>query len=128
MMGRFKDHRRSGWPAVSLTTDTSVLTAIANDYGYEHVFERQVQVLCGPADVLVCMSTSGTSKNVLLAAEAARRNESTVLAFTGHDGSALAALAHTTLIVPSTDTARIQEAHIFIGHVLCGLLEEELAQ
>lgn len=121
-VGRFRRERR-GLPSIALTTDTSVLTSIGNDYGYEQVFSRQVEALCTEGDVLVGISTSGSSKNVCLAMEAGRQLGAFTVAFTGEGGGALAEIAHATLCVPSKDTARIQEGHILCGHMLCDWVE-----
>jgi D-sedoheptulose 7-phosphate isomerase len=123
LVGRFCRERR-GLPSVALTTDTSVLTSIANDYGYEHVFRRQVEAMCTPGDVVVGISTSGNSKNVCLAFEAARSIGAVTVAFTGQAGGAIASLADETLRIPSSDTPRIQEGHILCGHMLCDYIEK----
>jgi D-sedoheptulose 7-phosphate isomerase len=122
LVGRFKQERR-GLPAVALTTDTSALTAIANDYGYEHVFARQVEALAAPGDVVVALSTSGNSPNVVRAVEAAARIGCAAIALTGRDGGTLGKLAQVHLNVPHDDTARVQEAHITLGHILCDCVE-----
>jgi len=114
-----------GLPAVALTTDSSLLTAHANDAGFESVFARQVQALGAPGDVLLCISTSGRSPNVLLAAEAARARNLKVVVLSGADGP-LAGLAHVAIRVPSTDTQHIQECHLAIGHVLSALVKSAL--
>jgi D-sedoheptulose 7-phosphate isomerase len=126
LVGRFR-RERAPLPALALTTDTSVLTAVGNDYGYDDIFSRQVLGLMLPEDVLLCISTSGKSANVVAAAEVARSLGALVLAFTGQTESPLSAVAHVTLRVPSTDTARIQECHILAGHILCELLENSNA-
>lgn len=124
LVGRFK-RERSGYAAVALTTDTSILTAVGNDYGFESVFSRQVDALACAGDVLLCFSTSGESINVVSAAELARTLGVTVLAFTGNfRNSALSQQAHHTLCVGSTDTARVQECHILVGHILCDMVEQ----
>lgn len=125
LIGRFIDDRRS-LPAVALTTDTSALTAIANDYGYEQVFSRQIEGLAVPGDVLIAISTSGNSANVNRAAVSARERQCEVIGLSGKSGGALAALCDTALVVPSDITARIQESHILIGHILCDLIEQSL--
>lgn len=125
LIGRFIDDRRS-LPAVALTTDTSALTAIANDYGYEQVFSRQIEGLAVPGDVLIAISTSGNSANVNRAAVSARERQCQVIGLSGKSGGALAALCDTALVVPSDITARIQESHILIGHILCDLIEQSL--
>lgn len=121
---RFK-LERGGLPAVALTTDTSILTAVGNDYGYEQVFSRQAQALMCPGDVLLCLSTSGNSQNVVLAARTAREDMGcTVLAMTGKGNSNLSKIAHCTLRVNSRNTARIQEAHILAAHIICEEIDE----
>lgn len=121
-VGRFR-RERQGLASIALTTDTSILTSIGNDYGYEHVFRRQVEALCRPGDVAVGISTSGNSKNVCLALEAARALGAFTVALTGQGGGAMAGIADATLCVASKDTARIQEAHILCGHILCDLVD-----
>jgi phosphoheptose isomerase len=123
LVGRFVVERRP-LAAIALTTDTSALTAIANDYGYEHVFSRQVQALGAPGDVLIAITTSGTSKNVVAAVEAARGCGMKVIGLTGGKGAAFVASCDAGIAVPSTNTARIQELHITIGHVLCEAIDE----
>jgi D-sedoheptulose 7-phosphate isomerase len=122
LMGRFRRERR-GLPSIALTTDTSILTAIGNDYGYERVFERQVEALCAKGDVVVGISTSGNSRNVCAALETARRMGAFTVALTGEGGGAMADLADATLRIASKDTARIQEGHILCGHMLCDWVE-----
>ena len=112
--------------AVALTTDTSALTAIGNDLGFEQLFARQVQALGRRGDLAVGISTSGKSRNVILALEAARAMGITPAALSGNDGGQLKGLADPLLIVPSRTTARIQEMHILLGQMLCGALEREL--
>jgi D-sedoheptulose 7-phosphate isomerase len=114
---------RPGLPALALTANPSVLTAAANDYGFEHIFARQIEALVQPGDVLVALSTSGASLNVLRGAEAGRARGAFVVALTGETGGALAERADLLLNVPSRDSQRIQEAHITIGHIVCGLIE-----
>jgi D-sedoheptulose 7-phosphate isomerase len=116
---------RPGLPAIALTTDTSLLTAQANDAGFDGVFERQVQALGRRGDVLVAISTSGESENVLRAAAAARRNGLSVLALTGATGR-LRKHGTVAVAVPASDTQHIQELHTAIEHVICGLVEQEL--
>lgn len=115
---------RAPIPAVSLTTDTSVLTAIANDFGYDQVFARQVEALTRDGDVVIAISTSGGSAGVIKGAEAARRAGARIIALTGQDGGTLALLADVAIQVPSEQTALIQEAHIAIGHAICAAVEE----
>lgn len=117
-VGRFRRERR-GLPSIALTTDTSILTSISNDYGFEEVFRRQVEAHCVAGDILVGISTSGTSKNVCTALRAARELGAFTVAFTGADGGTAADIADVALRVPSKTTARIQEAHILCGHLLC---------
>jgi len=112
-------------PAIALTTNTSSLTAIGNDYGYEEVFARQVKGLVREGDIVIGISTSGNSPNVLRAIEEAKRLGVTTIAFTGQGGR-LRELAEYVLSVPSKDTPRIQEAHITAGHIICYLVEEAL--
>jgi D-sedoheptulose 7-phosphate isomerase len=122
LVGRFRRHR-SGLPAIALTTDTSILTAVANDFGYDEVFARQVGALGQPGDVLVGISTSGNSKNVCAALQEARQIGAATVAMTGQNGGRMAAFADVCIRVPSTDPARIQEAHILYGHILCEWIE-----
>ncbi len=124
IVGRYKRERR-GLPAIALTTDTSILTSVGNDYGFEFIFSRQVEALCVPGDVVIGLSTSGNSKNVVRAIEAAKQIGATTIALSGGDGGKLATLCDYNLIMPSDVTARIQEAHIFIGHSVCDILESE---
>ena len=125
LIGRFVGERRA-LPAVALNTDTSALTAIANDYGYEHVFERQVEGLCCAGDVLIGISTSGLSRSVNLAVAAAQAQGCKTVGLTGKTGGELLGLVDAAVVVPSDVTARIQECHILIGHILCDLIEREL--
>jgi len=122
LVGRFRRDRR-GLASIALTTDTSVLTAIANDYGFEEVFRRQVEALCSPNDVLVGVSTSGNSHNVCSALHEARKIGAFTVCFTGSSGGEMAKICNAALKVVSTDTARIQEAHILAGHLLCDWVE-----
>lgn len=125
LTGRFI-HDRRPLAAIALTTDTSALTAIANDYSFDDVFSRQVLALGRPGDCLVGISTSGNSKNVLKAVAAAKAQGMSTIGLLGRDGGALKAQCDQALVVPSTATARIQEAHILIIHTLCGLIEHSL--
>src|SRR5277367_3503799 len=124
-VGRFRRERR-GLPSIALTTDTSALTAIANDYGYEEVFRRQIEALCAPGDVAVGISTSGNSKNVCAALVKARELGAYTFAMTGASGGKVLQLSHACLRIESNDTARIQEAHILAGHMLCDAIEDAL--
>jgi len=127
LVGRFRGERPA-YAAEALTVNTSTLTAVGNDYGYDHVFARQVEGLARPGDVLLVISTSGNSRNCVLAVEAARRNGAAAFAFAGGDGGALAGMADAALIAPSEDTPRIQEIHILMGHLLCEILEVRMAR
>lgn len=122
LVGRFRRERR-GVASIALTTDSSILTSIGNDYGFEQIFRRQVEALCREGDVLVGISTSGNSRNVCLALEAARSLGAFTAAFTGLGGGAMAGVADETLQMDSKDTARIQEGHILCGHMLCDWVE-----
>lgn len=125
-VGRFLKER-APYPALALHTNTSALTAVANDYGFEQVFARQVVAHGRPGGVLLAISTSGSSSNVLRAIEAARQVGMGVVGFTGGSGGAMAEdMCDVCLIVPSDSTPRIQEGHIFAGHALCGLVEDAL--
>jgi Phosphoheptose isomerase len=126
LVGRFMGERRP-LPAIALTTDTSAITAIANDYGYDEVFARQVRALGRAGDVAIAISTSGNSPSVLRAVEAARSLGLRTIGFTGGDGGALKGLVEVSLCVSaSTLSCRIQETHILIGHVLCELVERRM--
>jgi D-sedoheptulose 7-phosphate isomerase len=127
LVGRF-ERERPGLPALALTTDTSILTSVANDYGFESVFARQVEALCRPGDLLVGLSTSGNSANVVRAMERAERLSVYRVAMTGEGGGRLRQCAELWIGVPSTSTARIQEAHMLIGHILCDLVERRAQQ
>jgi len=125
LVGRFLLERR-GLPAIALTTDSSILTAVANDYGYEQVFSRQVEALATAGDVVIGISTSGHSANILAALAAARQCGCVTIALLGRDGGAIAALVDLPLIVQCAETPHIQEMHVTIIHLLCKLIEEEL--
>ena len=122
LVGRFRSQRRA-LPSIALTADTSVLTAIANDCGFAEVFDRQLEALCAPGDVVVGISTSGKSRNVCAALERARKLGAFTVAMTGESGGRLAGFADICLRVASSDTARIQEGHILFGHILCEWVE-----
>jgi len=126
LVGRFRGDRPA-LAAVALTVNASTLTAVANDYGYDHVFARQVEALGRPGDVLLVISTSGGSPNCVRAAAAARALGLRVHGFLGGDGGPLAADLDGALVAPSHDTPRIQEIHITLGHLLCEILETEAA-
>lgn len=117
---------RIAYAAIALTTDTSFLTACANDYSFDDVFARQVEALGREGDALLLLSTSGRSENVVRAALAARERGIAAYAFTGPDGGALAAACDASVPVPATDAARIQEAHLLLGHLLCGAIEDHV--
>ena len=125
LIGRFRNDR-APLAAVALSTDTSTLTSVGNDYGFEEVFARQVSGLGRAGDCLLAISTSGNSRNVIRAVETARRTGVHTIGLLGRDGGALRALCDIAIIVPSAATPRIQEAHIFLGHALCELIESSL--
>jgi D-sedoheptulose 7-phosphate isomerase len=122
IVGRYKKERK-GLAAIALTTDTSILTSVGNDYGYDYIFARQIEGLCRPEDLVIGITTSGNSKNVVSAIEAANEIGATTVGLTGGSGGKLNALCTHNIVVPADVTARIQEAHIFIGHSLCEILE-----
>jgi D-sedoheptulose 7-phosphate isomerase len=123
LVGRFTRERR-GLASIALTTDTSVLTAIANDYSFASIFSRQIEAICNPQDVVIAISTSGNSENVLRAVSAAKNRGAFTVGLTGKGGK-IADLVDVCLFVPSGVTARIQEAHILIGHILCDCVESQ---
>ena len=123
LTGRYKSERIA-LPAIALTTDTSALTAIGNDYGYERVFERQVEALAAKGDLLIGISTSGNSKNVLRALKLGRQLECKTIGFSGKDGGQMSKLCDLNIIVPSSDTPRIQEMHILIGHIIAQAVDD----
>lgn len=125
LVGRFLLERR-GLPAIALTTDSSILTAVANDYGFEQVFARQVEALASPGDVVIGISTSGNSANILAAIAVARQRGCTTIGLLGRDGGAIAAGVDLSLIVGCNETPHIQEMHVTIIHLLCKLLEAQL--
>jgi D-sedoheptulose 7-phosphate isomerase len=118
---------RPGLPALALTTNTSVLTAAGNDYGFERIFSRQMESLVGPHDIVVALSTSGTSPNIVKAIETGRARGAFLVALTGETGGALAGKVDILLDVPSRDPQRVQEAHITIGHIACSIIEQLVA-
>ncbi|NCR55687.1 MAG: D-sedoheptulose 7-phosphate isomerase [Microcystis aeruginosa L211-07] len=122
IVGRFTTERR-GLPAIALTTDTSILTSIGNDYGYDNIFSRQVEALASAEDLVIGISTSGNSKNVLQALTAAASLGCQTAALLGKGGGEIKNVVNLSLIVPSNNTARIQEAHILIGHILCQVVD-----
>lgn len=125
LVGKLK-LERPALPVIALTTDTSILTAVGNDHGFEQVFARQVEALVSPGDVVIAISTSGNAPNVLEALRVAKAKGAIVIGLTGRDGGKLANLVDLPLVVPADSTPRIQESHITIGHILCHLVEHEL--
>jgi D-sedoheptulose 7-phosphate isomerase len=125
LIGRFKKDRNA-LPAIALTTNTSTITSLANDYGYEIVFAKQIEALGRKNDVAIGISTSGKAKNVAMAIKQAKKMDIKTIALTGGDGGELTKLADVSLVVPSMVTARIQEAHITIGHIVCEIIEQTL--
>lgn len=124
---RFAVNRRA-LPAIALTTDTSILTAIGNDLGFEHLFARQIAALGQPGDVLVAISTSGRSANVVAACREARERKLAVIGLTGESGGAMGELCDVLVRVPSNTTAYIQQVHIAVGHIICAAAEDEAAR
>lgn len=122
LVGRYKIERK-GLAAIALTTDTSVLTAISNDYGYSHVFDRQIEALARDIDVVIGISTSGSSANVINGLKLAKELGCHTIGLSGRDGGKMSALCNVNLIVPAQDVPRIQEMHIVIGHIMCLLIE-----
>jgi len=127
LVGRYKDERRA-LPAIALAGGMATITAVANDYGYETVFARQIEALARPGDVLFAISTSGNSRNVLAAVKAARERDVRVVGFTGGDGGQLAVNSDVLICAPSKVTARIQEVHILCIHVICETLDRKLRE
>jgi D-sedoheptulose 7-phosphate isomerase len=127
MVGRFLLERK-GLPAIALTTDTSILTAIGNDYGFDEVFKRQVEALATPGDVVIGISTSGNSSNIKRALEAGRKLGVTTIGLLGRDGGEIGPTVDLCLTVPVTETPRIQESHLVIIHILCDMVEKGLFQ
>jgi D-sedoheptulose 7-phosphate isomerase len=123
LTGRYKSERR-GLPAIALTTDTSALTAISNDYGYARVFDRQVEALANKGDLLIGISTSGNSENILSALSVAKELGCKTLGMSGKDGGKMNSVCDLNLVIPSDDTPRIQEMHILIGHILCQAVDD----
>ena len=124
IVGRYKTERR-GLPAIALTTDTSALTAIANDYGYLNIFSRQLEALANKGDVFIGISTGGSSANVVNGLKIAQDLGCKAIGFSGKDGGEMKKICNINLIAPSEDTARIQEMHIIIGHIICHLIDQE---
>ena len=122
LVGRYKIERK-GLPAIALTTDTSALTSIGNDFGYNHVFDRQVEALANEGDVVIGISTGGSSANVISALKLANELGCKTIGFSGRNGGRMNTLCDINLVVPAQDTPRIQEMHIVIGHTMCHLIE-----
>ncbi len=125
LIGRFKKERRA-IPAIALTVDTSSLTALGNDYGFDTIFERQVEAHARENDAVVGISTSGNSENVVRALKKANSIGAETIGLVGNNGGKIKEVASLSIVVPSNDTARIQEVHITIGHIICELIEEDL--
>jgi D-sedoheptulose 7-phosphate isomerase len=125
IVGRYKTERK-GLAAIALTTDTSAITAIANDYGYLHIFDRQVEALANAGDVAIGISTGGSSNNVISALKLAKEIGCRTIGFSGRDGGEFNELCDVNIIVSSEDTPRIQEMHILIGHTICHLIEQSI--
>ena len=123
LTGRYKTERR-GLPGIALTTDTSALTAISNDYGYDRVFDRQVEALANKGDLLIGISTSGNSGNIISALTLAKELGCATLGLSGRDGGKMNEVCDVNLVVPSDDTPRIQEMHILFGHTLCQIVDD----
>ena len=122
LVGRYKVERK-GLAAIALTTDTSALTSIGNDYGYNHVFDRQVEALANEGDVVIGISTGGSSGNVISGLQSAKELGCKLIGFSGRDGGEMNTLCDVNLVVPAEDTPRIQEMHIVIGHTICHLID-----
>ncbi|MDC0920184.1 D-sedoheptulose 7-phosphate isomerase [Candidatus Thioglobus sp.] len=122
LVGRYKVERK-GLPAIALTTDTSALTSIGNDYGYDRVFDRQVEALANEGDVVIGISTGGSSRNVINGLHTAKDLGCKLIGFSGRDGGEMNTLCNVNLVVPAEDTPRIQEMHIVIGHTICHLID-----
>ena len=123
LTGRYKTERK-GLAGIALTTDTSALTAIGNDYGYDRVFDRQVESLANKGDLLIGISTSGNSKNIINAFKVAKELGCKTVGFSGKDGGAMSSLCDINLVVPSDNTPRIQEMHILFGHTICQIIDD----
>ena len=124
LVGRYKTERK-GLSAIALTTDTSALTAIGNDFGYKHLFDRQVEALANKGDVVIGISTSGNSENVVNALILASKLNCVTIGFTGKNGGKMNDICNLNIVAPSEDTPRIQEIHIIIGHTICHLIDQE---
>ena len=126
IIGRFKKDRKA-WPAIALTTNSSILTAVANDYAYDEIFSRQVEGLGAPGDILISISTSGNSKNIIMAANKASELNMMTIGLLGKDGGKLKTMVDNPIVAPSKITAHIQEMHIFILHVWADIIETFLS-
>jgi len=126
LVGRYKSERK-GLPAVALTTDTSALTSIGNDFGYDQIFQRQIEALAKPEDIVIGISTSGNSSNVISALKLSKKIGCKTIGLSGNDGGDMNKICDVNILVPASDTPRIQEMHILIGHTLCQLIEQSLA-
>ena len=126
LMGGMTSHDRKPIPSIALTTDSSFITAWSNDTGFESIFSRQIQGLGNAGDVLIGISTSGNSENVLAAVKQAKFKELSTIVFTGNSGGKINGVPDISINIPSEDTQRIQEAHIMVGQILCGLIEDDL--
>jgi D-sedoheptulose 7-phosphate isomerase len=123
LVGRYK-MERAGMPALALTVDTSILTSVANDYGFEQIFERQIEALARPGDVALGISTSGNSPNVLRGLQRARTMSLTTAAFLGKSGGSIKDAVDHAIVIPAQETARIQECHLTLGHILCEMVDD----
>lgn len=126
LVGRYKSDRR-GLPAIALTTDTSILTSVGNDYGYDRIFDRQVEALANKGDLIIGISTSGNSQNIVNVLKLGRELDCKTLGFSGYKGGIMNELCDVNLIVPSNNTPRIQEMHILFGHTICQIVDNELS-
>lgn len=123
LVGRFYKERK-GLPSIALTTDTSILTAVGNDYGYDEIFSRQIEALVKPNDIVIGITTSGNSSNIIKGIYKAKESGALTIGLTGNDGGQLIEICDHCLVISSSNTARIQEAHILIGHIICEIIEE----
>lgn len=125
LVGKFKMDRK-GIPAIALTTDTAVITALGNDFGFDFIFAKQLETLGNEGDVLCCLSTSGTSDNLIMASLRAREKNISIVSLLGKDGGKMREISDISIVVPSQDTARIQEVHLLIIHIICQMIEKKL--
>jgi D-sedoheptulose 7-phosphate isomerase len=125
LVGRFKMNRK-GIPAVALTTDTAIITALGNDFGFDSIFAKQLEALGRKGDVLCCLSTSGTSDNLIMASLRAKEQNIPTVSLLGKDGGKMKEISEISIMVPSQDTARIQEVHLIIIHIICEMIEKKL--